>query len=317
MLEPFTLSCVPEAADIWNAATTPSLAISRRLVEYNVRPSTGAVREGRMAVDAGVPIGFVIATALPNDSATSNPEVGWVEILAVRPEAQGRGAGSALLAWAESWLCDQGCVRARLGGGLRPFAPGLAVELNNEPFFSRRGYRLRQGSGYEWDMATDLAAYVGLPSATRTESAILQAAEAGDQGAILAFLQREFPNRWRYEFEEFLRDGGRMSDYVLLWSGRGVDGFARLTLMDSERPIERFYMNDLPRPWGQLGPIGVSRDTRGQGYGGALLDAGLCRLRDLGARGCVIDWTDLVGFYGKFGFRPYRKYAMLVKDLKS
>jgi predicted N-acetyltransferase YhbS len=74
-------------------------------------------------------------------------------------------------------------------------------------------------------------------------------------------------------------------------------------------------MHRLPRPWGQLGPIGVSQDTRGKGYGGALLDAGLRYLRDQGVRGCVIDWTDLVDFYGKFGFKPYRKYQMLIKTL--
>jgi len=73
-------------------------------------------------------------------------------------------------------------------------------------------------------------------------------------------------------------------------------------------------MHRLPKPWGQLGPIGVSKDARGKGYGGALLDAGLRYLRDQGVRGCVIDWTDLVDFYGKFGFKPYREYAILAKD---
>jgi predicted N-acetyltransferase YhbS len=72
-------------------------------------------------------------------------------------------------------------------------------------------------------------------------------------------------------------------------------------------------MHRLPKPWGQLGPIGVSKDVRGKGYGGALLDAGLGYLRDQGVRGCVIDWTDLVDFYGKFGFKPYREYAILGK----
>jgi predicted N-acetyltransferase YhbS len=42
-----------------------------------------------------------------------------------------------------------------------------------------------------------------------------------------------------------------------------------------------------------------------------VLDAGLRRLRDAGIAGCVIDWTGLLDFYGKFGFHPYRKYEML------
>ena len=47
----------------------------------------------------------------------------------------------------------------------------------------------------------------------------------------------------------------------------------------------------------------------------AVLDAGLRRLHNNGINGCVIDWTDLVEFYGKFGFTPYRKYVQLVKAL--
>jgi predicted N-acetyltransferase YhbS len=51
------------------------------------------------------------------------------------------------------------------------------------------------------------------------------------------------------------------------------------------------------------------------GHGGRLLDAGLRRLRDHGVAGCVIDWTSLLTFYGKFGFAPQRVYEMLGKRL--
>ena len=53
----------------------------------------------------------------------------------------------------------------------------------------------------------------------------------------------------------------------------------------------------------------------GYHVGAAVLDAGLRRLHNNGINGCVIDWTDLVEFYGKFGFTPYRKYVQLVKAL--
>ncbi|MCX7840762.1 MAG: GNAT family N-acetyltransferase, partial [Anaerolineae bacterium] len=111
------------------------------------------------------------------------------------------------------------------------------------------------------------------------------------------------------------REGGRFSDYIVLQTARGIEGTARLTFEDSERPIERYYPHRLPRPWGQLGSIGVSRDARGKGYGSALLDAGLRYLRARGVRGCIIDWTNLVEWYGKFGFTPHRWYVVLVKNL--
>ena len=128
-------------------------------------------------------------------------------------------------------------------------------------------------------------------------------------------MRREFGGRWRYECEEFLRNNGRISDYILLWSERGVDGCCQLRFEDSSSPLERFYPYRLPRPWGQLGSIGVSADRRGRGYGALLLDGGLRQLREHGVAGCVIDWTGLLDFYGKFGFKPYREYLMWGKDI--
>ena len=128
------------------------------------------------------------------------------------------------------------------------------------------------------------------------------------------FLRREFPGRWRYEFEEFLLGDERLSDYMILWTEQGVDGFCLLTFEDSVRPLDRFFPWALNRPWGQLGSIGVSEHRRGLGLGAVLLDAGLRRLRDAGVDGCVIDWTGLLDFYGKFGFTPYREYVILARQ---
>jgi predicted N-acetyltransferase YhbS len=331
MLRPFAPSDTQHAAAIWTAACGPDLAISPHLVEYNTRPATGAVQAGRIAMQDGQPTGFVLASALPASSHVLPSQLGWIDAVAVSPAFQRQGIGSALLTWAEAWLAEQGCTHARLGGSLRPFTPGLPVELDTGLFFDRRGYQGQAGGSVDWDVAHDLGEYeipnakyqtpalptggLWLRAGASVSNADIRAAQPGQEEAVLEFFNRSFPGRWQFEFLEFVREAGRMSDYMLLWTGRGVDGFARLTFEDSERPIERFHMRHLPRPWGQLGPIGVSDDCRGQGYGGALLDAGLRRLRECSVRGCVIDWTSLVDFYGKFGFKPYRQYAMLLKSL--
>jgi len=102
---------------------------------------------------------------------------------------------------------------------------------------------------------------------------------------------------------------------MLLWTEEGVEGACKLTFEDSAWSLGRYFPYSLPRPWGQLGFIGVAESVRGQGMGLFLLDAGLRRLRDNGVNGCVIDWTDLLDFYGKAGFAPYHKWAVLWKKV--
>ncbi len=303
---------------IWNDACGHALAITPQFAAYNTRPPAGAVQAGRLAMQndptgtlRSQPVGLVLASALP--SVGTPPQTGWIDAIAVASIAQRRGIGSALLAWAEEWLRAQGCTRFRLGGSLHPFAPGYPVELANAAFFQKRGYAARAGDSQVCDLARDLDDWQPTPRTTRGDSITIRPAQRGDELAIRQFFKREFPDRWRFELEEFVRERGRWSDYIVLFTERGVDGFARLTFEDSERPIERFYPQRLPRPWGQLGPLGVSKDARGKGYGGALLDAALSHLRDRGVRGCVIDWTGLVDLYGKFGFKPYRWYTMMLK----
>ncbi len=317
-LQPFVFSDpaqIAAATALWKAACGAALAITERAMVYNTAPVAGGVQAGALAFEAGQPAGFVLASSVPNDPSVSPPEAGWVDAIAVHPDFQRRGIGTALLGWAEGWLAERGCQRLRLGGNIHPFAAGLPVQLGGEAFFAHRGFTTAAGHERSWDVAHDLADYVTPPSASKASGLRARPAQPGEEDALLGFLRREFPGRWRFEAECHLREGGRISDYVLLWSARGVDGFCQLTYEDSRRPLDRFFPHGLPRPWGQLGSVGVSWDRHGQGYGAVMMDAALRHMRDLGIRGCVIDWTGIVGFYAKFGFKPFREYWMMGKTL--
>lgn len=301
-------------AGLWTAACGNNLAASRRLAAYNAHPPAGGAVAGCFAWQDDEPVGFVLCSTPGEDAETAGvatPGTGWIDALAVLPETQRSGMGTELMQWAEAWLADQGCTHIWLGGSLRPFVPGVPVELETEPFFAERGY---QRSQTVWDVAANLSLYEP-PASLREVEAAVRPAQPRDQAALLNFLAREFPGRWRFECEAFLRTGGRLSDFMLLWTERGVDGFAQVTFMDSARPIERFYPYQLPRPWGQLGPLGVSADVRGQGLGLALIDGALRRLHNNGINGCVIDWTTHLALYGKFGFEPYREFGRWQKQL--
>lgn len=54
--------------------------------------------------------------------------------------------------------------------------------------------------------------------------------------------------------------------------------------------------------WYGLGPISVVPDLQKQGIGSKLILDGLARLRDLGAKGCVLEGSP--AYYERFGFKP-------------
>ena len=309
MLIPFNSTYIDDAIRIWNVAVHQDYLINERFLCYNLIPSTGEVIEGRVAIDHGEAVGFVLASAMKKDLPN---KLGWVSAIVVHPLAQRQGIGSELLTWAEGWLKTKGCKRVRIGGNLRPFSPGLPYAMHeNVVFFEKHAYKSPSGQPYEYDIARSLKDYQ--PIYPKPAHAYLTPMEHGEEPILLDLLHREYPGRWEFEASEFVKNGGRTSDFLLLRVHRKVQGFCRLTLPDSERPIERFYPQRLPRPWGQFGPLGLSKAVRGQGLGGYLIDAAAVHLQTLGVDGCVIDWTSLVALYGKFEFRIYNRYSSLFK----
>lgn len=328
------------AVDLWNDATGHDLPITARFLSYNSTQDVGFARGGRFTMVDGRPAGFVACSAYPGAPPDMRSDVsGWIEAIAVASRFQRQGIGRTLLSWAEEWLanlpnlrcgpasdaarCESepglhegppARLRVRSGGGHRPFVPGPPAGSAAEAFFLACGYTYDE-KPFSWDVARSLSDYQPPPLSDVQGAA--RPGQSGQEAELLRFLAREFPGRWQWQAERFLEEGGRISDYMLLWTEEGVQGSCRLTFEDSVSPIDRFFPYGLPRPWAQLGSIGISAHLRGQGLGLYLLDAGLRRLHNSGINGCVIDWTTLLDFYAKCGFRPYRQWAELGRTLKS
>jgi len=301
------------AAAIWNAACGQDLAFSASFISCNSQPLRGVQRAGWLAFgsDEKTPRGVVLASVMLDDPSI---KTGWIDVIAVHPGWQRQALGRELLNRAESWLVTKSCAKARLGGGLRAYTHGLPATLTSEPFFNRKAYFRRGSEPFEWDLARILDDYQ--PVATQPAGAQVQPMQAGQESLLLDFMRREYAGRWEYETEVFITDGGHPSDYLLLWLDGRVEGFCRLTLENSERSLERFYMQRLPHPWGQIGPLGLGRAARGHRLGVYLIDCAILDMKTLGVRGCLIDWTTLLDLYRKFGFKPYRRYITLIKSLK-
>jgi GNAT superfamily N-acetyltransferase len=236
---------------------------------------------------------------------------GWVSALAVHPSAQRRGVGTALVQKAEAFLRARGRPRAVLGGDPAHFFPGVPVGAAAAAFFESRGYPLR---GAAYDLRRSLGDYRTPPRVAEVLAAhpdiAVRPLRRGDEGALLAFLDAVFPGRWRYTLGRFLAGGGSPGDVMGIIRGGEVVGFAHLF-----HPGSRWvgpsiaWVRDGSARAGGLGPMGVAPHLRGQGVGLALLDRAVLHLASLGVEEMVIDWTLLLGFYGKLGFTPVRQYT--------
>lgn len=305
------------AAAVWNAASGPDLSISPAFVRYNLSQDEGEEHDGMIALERDNIAGFVLVKYRGQSPGMGEAGVGWVDAIAVHPDFQRRGYGTALLTWAESWMKQRGVRKVKLGGSLRPFCPSLPEELGSLPFFECCGWAW---DGSEtWDLARDLGdrkPIVLRPMPECMPGDGIRPAEPGDAAALTAFFKRAFPGRWENAAISFFRNGGKIEDFIILRIAGRIEGFAWLTFPDSARAINRMYPHRLPKPWGHLGPMGVSTQFRDLGWGGLLLQSGLMALRARGIRGCVIDWTNHLDFYGRWGIKPYRRYLFVTKTLE-
>ena len=150
-------------------------------------------------------------------------------------------------------------------GIYRPFLPGLPYLMRqNTVFFEKHGYQSPSGQPCEYDIARSLKDYQ--PIYSKPAHADLTRMESGEEHLLLDFLHREYPGRWEFEAREFVKNGGRASDFLLLRVHSEVQGFCRLTLSDSERPMERFYPQRLPRPWGHLARWDCRKPSAGRDW---------------------------------------------------
>jgi GNAT superfamily N-acetyltransferase len=311
-----------DVLDVWNAACGDRFPLSPELFLQNAVHSphfdpTGCwiARLAGRDRPAGICLTKVVREPLAADGWL--PDRGWISLLAVHPACQRRGVGRALVERAERHLRAHGRRRVVLGGDPDHFMPGIPEGGGAPAFFAAAGYDLR---GDAYDLRRSLEGYATPPAVASTVAAHpeleirpLQPAEAPP---LLAFLDEVFPGRWRYTAARFLQRGGSAEDIMGLVRHNTVLGFALLYHPASPwiGPSIAWTRGPQSRAGG-LGPMGLAPHLRGRGLGLALLDRSVRHLADRGIQEMVIDWTVLVGFYGRLGFARWRQYRHGEKPL--
>jgi putative acetyltransferase len=108
-----------------------------------------------------------------------------------------------------------------------------------------------------------------------------------------AFAGQPYSNQTESRIVNGLRDAGALTvSLVAEVDGRlvGHVGFSPVTI------------NDENQNWYGLGPVSVLPALQKRGIGSRLIEAGLAKIREIGAKGCVLEGNPV--YYNRFGFKP-------------
>ncbi|MEU6998934.1 GNAT family N-acetyltransferase [Nonomuraea sp. NPDC046570] len=282
---PATPADTPRLAAIAEAALTLDSAEAPALVARLMDPPPG--RRWTAFTTGG---GFVLASVSERE-----PTVGYLDLLAVHPDAQGRGHGRALVAAAEGWLRAAGVSQARFAGHPPTYAwPGIDVRYTAAACLAER-------LGYEryhvaWNMTADLGADLSVEDdLVRLAAAgvTVRAAAPGERDKVAAFVEAEWNERWAWE----------------------AVNAAGLHYAERDGEILAFAAWGARPMW--FGPMGTAPAAQGLGLGRVLLRRCLAEQRAAGLARAQIAWVGPLRFYSRaVGARAERVFWLYRRDLR-
>jgi GNAT superfamily N-acetyltransferase len=261
-----------------------------------LRAGISAFTEGLVAESEAGPVGFAAVE-----------RAGGIPLILVQPQSQRGGVGTRLLAEACALLRANGVTRVHAGsGGSSYLWPGVPRDIPGAAaFFAARGWQYRHDVV---DMVTDLGSYRP-PDLARDRRAppeiTLARAVRADTDDVLAFEMAAFPS-WARWFQN-------TAAQVLL--ARDKHGNIAGTLLFDGPGADTVFAPLLGPAAGTVGCVGVAPPLHGHGIGTALIVRASQLLSQAGTRACHIGWTTRTSFYGRCGYQPWRRYAMLSSDL--
>jgi beta-N-acetylhexosaminidase len=183
-------------------------------------------------------------------------------------------------------------------GGAEYIWPGVPLDLPGAlAFFAARGWTSELDV---LDLTLDLRGY------RPPEGTALPRIEVGCTAAVLAFEREHFP-----QWVRFFADGGDAVLAALDASGEVVGTllFDGPVVDDPDRTAR--YGPMLGPASGEIGCVGVAPHVQGRGIGTALVVRASELLSAAGTRTCHIGWAVRERFYGRAGYRPWRRYRMV------
>lgn len=263
---------------------------------------TKTAQHGLVALEHGRLVGLALTDLSPADAT-------GLALLVVAPGARRAGLGTMLHDAVIDRLLQGGPRQIKLGGGREYFWPGIPKDLTNAAeFFRQRGWNFTEVS---WDLVADLRTYRA-PGSFEQRAAnaevTVRVAGTNDFSSVIEFEEEHFP-----QWVDYYRSALDTDRLVIAVDDMGhVAGAAILSYPGDGHTL----WSSLVGPGtGGIGAVGVAASMRELGVGTALVSRACDVPRAAGATRCHAGWTDLLTFYGRLGFRPWREYDMASRTL--
>lgn len=305
---------IDDIVQLWNDSIGEKFPMSEKLWMQNTLQDKNVLREASIAIYQNEQLmGLVVAKYYQEDFQVNiSPNIGWIQCLLVRKSARNQGIGYKLLNHVEKVFCDLSLSEIRLGGDPWHYFPGVPYEDTVAiKWFEKHGYK-------NSSIVTDLLKEVRnmKPYKLENSSHHFRVLTKEDIPKLLSFLEVVFPGRWHYEALRYADMGGNGREFIGLFLGDELQGFCRINDTTSSIIAQNVYWSSLVSgPLGGIGPLGIARHVRGNQYGIDLIRAAANELMARGMDYIVIDWTQLVSFYEKLSFMPWKEYQTMSKSI--
>lgn len=309
-IQSFQQKYFDDLLDCWNQALIYDPITKERLIEKVLLDDNFDADLLKIAVDNDCCVGFCygIKRKFPYLERGLEPERGWISMMAVLPNYQRQGIGTALLEAVENSLKNKGCTNITLSAySPNYFTPGIDLRYEKAlSFFEKYGYSL----SYEAvSMQRELWNYI-LPE--KTVKKIEALAQEGIR--IIPYQQRYMLDLLDYLLENF--GAGWKRNALMAMQHKEAEDTILLCVNDKDE-ILGFCMRKIDGSDARFGPIGVSESLRSKGLGGVLLDQMMFEMKSRNIAYIYFLWTSGAAqrFYDRHGFQVFRTYKLARKEL--
>ena len=304
---------------LWNNEMGEIFPITKELMKRSTYETKGFLSDvSSIAIVDGEIVGFIIAKIWNHPiEVLAYKNVGWISLIYVDPLYREKGIGSALLNKVESDFTILGKKELNLGRDYQNFFPGIPMDLkSSSTWFEHRGYELMNTTNDLVKHIKPSNALIPLKQFKDGKNYTIRISNENDKEELKQFITSNWPGRWAVEVSDYVDQGANLY-FICLDENNRICGFCRFENDETPTSIIGYGLTWRNRfeHLGSIGPLGVESSHRHNNIAYNLLAAANNHLVQLNVTDIMIDWTNLMDLYRKFGFEVWKSYIYTKKEI--